>query len=103
MADEKVESISVELSSKTPIQQNLELSPMIHVDGAVGLATSNDGIVRFNLFQDRLVVDPRAGEEGAQLARTVCVRLVMTQRTALAIRDWITRSFEASDPHDAED
>jgi len=62
-------------------------APIIHIDGAGGLIGQN-GEIKFNLFQDRLLFgDP--SPDRPPVVRVVCARLVMSQAVFAQLSDWL--------------
>lgn len=90
MADkDREDELMVQMGPKEPVVHALESAPVIFVDGAVGLGVG-DGLVRFNLYQDRLTVSPeKEPDPGTAMTRTVCARLVMTLSTMQKIQKWL--------------
>lgn len=87
MADEKKE-VGFKMLANAPVEQAIETAPNIYIDGAVGLAVA-DGMVRFNLYQDRGTLNPANPEASTTVTRVVCARLIMTQTTAQQIARWL--------------
>ncbi len=67
-------------------------APVIQFDGAHAIAAIG-GLVKFNLFQDRLLTKP--SPDGVPVERVVCARLVMTPAVLKQLADWL--SEHASD------
>ena len=70
------------------IEQALETSPTIFVDGAVGFV-SVAGVVRLNLYQDVLAADP--AWPAILTRRKIVARLAMPVSVAEEIQEWLTR------------
>lgn len=65
----------------------LHQAPTIHVDGAQSII-ANEYVVKFNLFQDRLVGS--AGKDSqVPIERVICARLVMSPVVFKQIADWM--------------
>lgn len=67
-----------------PTDENVADAPVIFIDGAQGII-ANDHLVRFNLWQDRAVI-----EGGGPVKRIVCARLVMSHSVFQQLTKWLS-------------
>lgn len=75
----------------TKSDQAVHVAPVIYADGAQNFA-GNDQVVKFNLFQDRLVgID--GDHAGIPIERVVCARLVMSPLTFKAFVEWAQKNY----------
>jgi hypothetical protein len=71
---------------ETVLEAVLE-APFIYMDGAANFA-ANAQIVKFNLFQDRVITRP-PGSDQPPIERVVCARLAMSPLTLLQLAQWL--------------
>ncbi len=81
------------------IDQALENAPVMFIDGAVGMGISG-GIVRFNLFQDRVTADPSGKDAATFITRMVCARMIMTAKVAHELGTWLLKAVEKKSSED---
>ena len=91
-----------DVPKQQPVQQTYDLShispavmeaPVVIVDGVQGLAAGGQ-IVKFNLFQDRMISDPGSVE----FERVVCLRLVMSQDVFIQLANWMKSTADGLIP-----
>lgn len=67
-------------------------APVIYLDGAQTFAAS-DHVVKFNLFQDRLVARPQGSAE-PPVERVICARLAMSPVTFVQLANWLAQNAQ---------
>ncbi len=71
-------------------------APVLFVDGATGIGTSGDGLVRFNLYHDLLTTQPD-NSQSSPINRRVAARLIMTVKTARELQIWLSKYLTSLD------
>lgn len=98
MAEERdgpLASLNIHVSS---VDQGIEHAPVLQVDGALGLVTTDD-LVRFNFYQDLLAISPPKEAGGfptePQIVRRVAARIVMSKKVFVEFHNWLSQGGTA--------